>query len=134
MHQDQTLVFKSSDPVNHNVHLSPFNNAPVNQILAPNGSMEKKLVTERRVIPLTCDIHPWMKGYIMVFDHPFFAVTADDGSFEIKGVPTGEQNLVLWQSAVGYVNKEGLRGMPVTVKAGDVLDVGEVKLDPSKVK
>jgi hypothetical protein len=134
LHQDQTLIFKSSDPVNHNVHLSPFTNPPFNLILAPNGSVDKKLVAERRVIPLTCDIHPWMKGWIMVFDHPFYAVTGADGSFEIKGVPAGEQNLVIWQEAVGYATPGLARGMPVTVSAGEVKDVGEVKLDPSKVK
>jgi hypothetical protein len=134
MHQDQALVFKSSDPVNHNVHLSPFTNAPFNVILAPKGQMEKKLVAENRVIPLSCDIHGWMKGYIMVFDHPFFDVTTESGSFEIKGVPAGEQNLVVWQAATGFVTPNLRRGMPVTVKAGEVTDVGEIKLDPAKVK
>lgn len=134
LHQDQTLIFKSTDPVNHNVHLTPFNNAPFNTILAPSGQIEKKLVAERRVIPLSCDIHPWMKGWVMVFDHPFFAVTGEDGSFEIKGVPAGTQSLVVWQEATGYVTKNAARGMEVTVKAGQTTDIGSVKLDPAKVK
>jgi hypothetical protein len=132
--QDQAVKFKSSDPVNHNIHISPFTNAPFNQILPPNGEVEKKFVAERRVIPLTCDIHPWMKGWIMVLDHPFFAITSDDGSFEIKGVPAGEQNLILWQAAVGYANPGLARGMPVKVEAGKATDIGDVKLDPAKVK
>jgi hypothetical protein len=133
MIQDQGITFKSSDPVNHNVHLSPFTNPPFNVILAPNGAMTKNLVAERRVIPLVCDIHPWMKGWIMVFDHPFFAVTEADGSFEIKGVPTGDQNLVVWQAKVGYVNEGLARGMKVSVKSdGTVLD--DFKLDPKKIK
>jgi hypothetical protein len=134
MHQDQTIVFKSSDPVNHNVHLTPFTNQPFNTILAPNGNFSKKLFAEKRVIPLSCDLHNWMKGWIMVYDHPFFDVTADDGSFEIKGVPVGEQNLVIWQAAVGYATPGLAKGAPVTVLAGQVADVGEVKLDPAKVK
>ena len=134
IHQDQTLVFKSSDPVGHNVHLSPFSNAAFNTSISPNGQIEKKFVAERRVIPLACDIHPWMKGWIMVFDHPFFAITSTDGSFEIKGVPPGEQNLVIWQAAVGYATPGLAKGMPVTVKAGQTIDVGDVKLDPAKVK
>lgn len=134
VHQDQPIVFKSSDPVNHNVHLSPFTNPPFNSILAPNGTMEKKFVAERRVIPLSCDIHPWMKGVIMVFDHPFFAVTGEDGSFEIQGVPAGTQNLVVWQAAVGYASEGLARGTPVTVTAGKTTDVGEIKLNPAKVK
>ncbi len=102
-HQDQTLVIKSSDPVNHNVRYAAFANAAFNQILAPKGEIEMKLVAERRPIVVACDIHPWMKAYLMVFDHAFFAVTGPGGQFEIKGVPAGEQNLVLWQERVGYV-------------------------------
>lgn len=134
LHQDQTIEFKSSDPVNHNVHLQPFTNAPFNLILAAGGSVEKKLVAERRVIPLSCDIHPWMKGWIMVFDHPFFAVTAEDGSFELKGVPAGEHKLVIWQESVGYATPGLAQGMSVVVKDGAPTDLGEVKLDPAKVK
>jgi hypothetical protein len=134
IHQDQAIVIKSSDPVNHNVRYSAFTNSPFNQILAPKGELEVKLVAERRPILVSCDIHSWMKAYLMVFDHPFFAVTGPDGSFEIKGVPPGEQNLVLWQERVGYVNPEKARGMAVSVKAGEATDVGAVVLNPSQVK
>lgn len=134
IHQDQKIDFTSSDPVNHNVHGTPFMNDGFNFILPPNGSVSKSFVAEKRVIPLTCDIHPWMKGYFMVFDHPFFAVTGDDGSFEITGVPSGSQNLVIWQAAVGYANPGLAKGMPVSVAAGKTTDVGDVALDPAKVK
>lgn len=135
IHQNQTLVVKSSDPgINHNVRLNAFTNPGLNQNVAPGGQLEIHLVPERLPIKLICDIHPWMKSYVMVFDHPFFATTGKDGSFEIKGVPAGTQNLVIWQENVGYANKGAGRGMPVAVKAGEVTDVGEIKLDPAKVK
>jgi len=134
MHQDQVLVIKSTDPKNHNVRYSGFNNGGFNQIVGPGAQMEVKLTAERFPIVLACDIHPWMKGYIMVFDHPFFATTASDGSFEIKGVPAGDQNLIVWQETVGFVTPGLSRGMPVKVRAGEVTDVGDVKLDPAKVK
>lgn len=134
VHQDQAVVFKSSDPVNHNVHLTPFVNPPFNLILAANGQVERKFLAERRPIPLVCDIHPWMKGWIMVFDHPFFAVTSADGSFEIKGVPAGDQKIVLWQESVGYATPGLATGMPVTVEAGKTTELGEIKLDPAKVR
>jgi hypothetical protein len=73
-----------------------------------------------------------MKGWLMVFDHPFFTTTGLDGAFEIKGVPQGEQNLVVWQEKVGYATPGGGRGMPVTVRAGAVTDAGEIKLDTAK--
>ena len=138
IHQDQTLVIKSSDPVNHNVRYAAFANSPFNQIMAPKGEIEVKLVAERRPIVMACDIHSWMKAYIMVFDHPFFAVTGVDGAFEIKGVPAGEQNLVLWQERVGYVGftdpAKKAQGMAVTIRAGEVTDLGSVAIDPSQVK
>ena len=126
--QDQPLILKSSDPTNHNVRFAAFVNAPFNQILPANGQVKVNLVAERRPIPLACDIHPWMKGYIMVFDHPFFAITGADGSFEIQGVPAGEQKLVVWQETKGYVTDGKAAGMPVTVKAGAVTDVGSINL------
>jgi hypothetical protein len=126
--QDQPLVLKSTDPINHNVRFSAFVNAAFNQILPPNGQIEVKLVAERRPIPLACDIHPWMKGYIMVFDHPFFAITGEDGSFEIQGVPAGEQKLIVWQETKGYVTEGKALGTPVQVKAGEVTDVGLIKM------
>ena len=138
IHQDQTLVIKSSDPVNHNVRYAAFANSPFNQIMAPKGEIEVKLVAERRPIVVACDIHSWMKAYVMVFDHPFFTVTGADGAFEIKGVPAGEQNLVLWQERVGYVGftdpAKKAQGMAVTIRAGEVTDLGSVAIDPSQVK
>jgi hypothetical protein len=134
MHQDQMLVIKSSDPVSHNVRFNSFGNGASNEILAPKGKSEKKLVAERYPITLQCDIHPWMKGFIMVFDHPFFTITGPDGSFEIKGVPAGQQNLVVRQENVGWVTPGKGTGMPITVKAGEVTDVGEIKVDPATVK
>jgi hypothetical protein len=132
-HKDQKLLIKSSDPVGHNVRFTGFNNTGVNQMLAANGEFEvKNLSAETRPMELRCDIHTWMKGYLLVVDHPFFATTAADGSFEIKGVPVGDQNLVVWQGKIGYVNKGYGRGMPVSVKDGAVTDVGDVAIDPAR--
>ena len=134
LHQSQGLVLKSSDPVTHNIRFTSFTNGAFNQVLSPNGQVDLKLIEERRPIPLSCDIHPWMRGYVMVFAHPFFAVTGEDGSFEITGVPAGTQNLVLWQEKVGYVNQGGARGIPVEVAANQVTNVGDILVNPAKVK
>lgn len=134
MHQDQTLLMKSSDPASHNVRLTGFANPGINQVVAPNGKLTVKLVAERLPLRVGCDIHPWMHGHVMVFDHPFFAVTGADGSFELKGVPAGDYNLVVWQEKVGYVTPGAGRGMPVKVVAGQPTEVGEIKIDPAKVK
>jgi plastocyanin len=132
LHKDQGLTFKSSDPVSHNIHYTAFANGDLNQMLAPNGQFAHKFAAaEKRACRLVCDIHPWMLGYFFVFDHPFFMVTAADGSFEIQGVPAGSQNLVVWHET-GYVTPGLAKGMPVEVKAGETTDVGEIKLLPKK--
>ncbi len=125
---------KSSDPVGHNVRMTGFTNPGINQVVAPNGTLTVKLVAERLPLRVGCDIHPWMHGHVMVFDHPFFAVTGADGSFELKGVPAGDYQLVVWQEKVGYVTPGAGRGMPVHVAAGQASEVGEIKIDPAKVK
>jgi hypothetical protein len=79
-----------------------------------------------------------MKAYLMIFDHPFFAVTGHEGEFEIRGVPAGEQSLVLWQERVGYIGytdaAKKSQGRTVTVRNGVVSDVGSVAIDPAHVK
>jgi plastocyanin len=132
IHVEQTLVLKSSDPTGHNVRLTGFANSGLNQNVAPNGQISVKLQAERLPMRVACDIHPWMHGHVMIFDHPFFAVTGSDGSFEIKGVPEGEQNVVVWQEKVGYVTPGAGRGTPVKVVAEQVTEMPDVKIDPAK--
>ncbi len=134
LYTGQKAIFKSSDPVSHNVRFNGFANPSRNVVLAPNGELAETLKPERLPFELRCDIHPWMSGWVLPLDHPFFAVTQEDGSFEISGVPAGKQTLMLWQESVGYANEEGSKGKEVTVEAGKVVDVGVIKLDPGKVK
>lgn len=132
-HKAQGFVFKSSDPIGHNAHYTGFTNNK-NVALPPSGKTEDKLVAEKRPIALKCDIHPWMKGWIMVFDHPFFAVTAPDGSFTIDGVPAGPQSVIVWQEKAGYVTEGAAKGKTVQVESGKTVDLGDIVLSPTKVK
>jgi hypothetical protein len=129
----QKFEFKSSDPVGHNARYSGFSAGAKNLAIPPNGTILTTISPEKRPYTVNCDIHPWMNAWIMSFDHPFFAVTDKDGSFEITGVPAGPQKFVLWQEAVGYVEGKA-SGRDIEVKAGETLDLGDVKLDPAKVK
>jgi hypothetical protein len=134
MHQGQELIFTSSDRIIHNIHLSPLTNAGLNQLMPPEGRLRVKLLAERRAIPVQCGLHPWMHASIRVFDHPFFAKTGKDGSFEISGVPPGEQNLVVWHERTGYLTEGNSGGMVITVSSDKVSDVGEIRLAPEKIK
>ncbi len=133
IHQDQTLEIKSSDSVGHNVRYTPFTNPPLNRMMAAGDSMDVKFEAERRPIMVACDIHPWMRSYIAVFDHPFFAVSGKDGEFEIHGVPAGTQNLVVWQEKVGWINPGKAKGTPVVVAADATVDAGEFPIKSSQI-
>jgi hypothetical protein len=129
----QKLIFKSSDPVGHNVDFTTFNSGKINPMLPANGKTEFKIkAAETRPSKAICSIHPWMEGYVMIVDHPFAVVTKKDGSFEIKNVPAGEQNLVVWQNNKGFATPGLAKGMPITVKAGETTDVGEIKISEIK--
>jgi carboxypeptidase family protein len=65
------------------------------------------------MVPLTSDVHRWMAAYVGVMAHPFFAVTAADGSFTISGVPPGTYTLDAWHERLGAVTQD------VTVAAGE---------------
>ena len=133
--QEQTLLLKSSDTVPHNVHLNAFTNESFNVVLPAERADDEApgpRKTGHEIRPK--DFHTWMDSWIFAFDHPFFFVTGDDGTFEIKGVPAGLQKLVVWQPAIGYVTAGFGSGMAVTSEAGKTTDVGALKIDPAKVK
>lgn len=60
-----------------------------------------KKLSERKVIRIGCDLHPWMKAWVVVQKHPYFALTDDDGSFRLADVPPGEYELELWHETLG---------------------------------
>src|SRR5258708_973611 len=92
---NEPITIKNSDPTTHNIHFTPKNNPDWNQS-QPNGAapMTHKLAVAEVLVPVKCNQHPWMKAYVGVTKHPFFAVSAEDGSFTIQGVPAGQYTLV----------------------------------------
>jgi plastocyanin len=87
----QKLQIRNSDPTLHNIHPRPKKNAEFNVGQPRQGMKSTKTFSEAELlIPVACDVHPWMQAYISVFDHPFFAVTGADGSFEITGLAAGQ--------------------------------------------
>ncbi len=87
----QDIEFLNSDETNHNIHPLPRTNREWNESQPPKGDPKVKQFTqEELMIPVKCNVHPWMKLYVNVVPHPFFAVSGADGSFEIKGLPAGD--------------------------------------------
>ncbi len=90
----QPLKLRNSDETLHNIHPRPVVNEGFN-VGQPRKGMEseKKFTKAETIFPVSCDVHPWMRSYIAVFDHTFFTITKDDGAFEIPNVPPGEYEI-----------------------------------------
>ncbi|HEY2961219.1 MAG TPA: carboxypeptidase regulatory-like domain-containing protein [Pyrinomonadaceae bacterium] len=112
---NQKLSVTNSDATQHTIHPTPKLNAEWNQT-QPNGAapIEKSFNRPEILIPVKCNQHPWMKAYIGVMKNPFYAVSAENGTFEIKGLPPGTYTVVAWRE--GGVNGTE-KTMQVTVPA-----------------
>ena len=107
------LEITNSDPILHNVHAyqagatvrSVFNIAQ--PIKGQRTSIKPTLLNKLGLVLTTCDAgHPWMSGYIMVADHPYYAVTDENGSFLLDHVPPGIYKLKMWHEGVAITEKE----------------------------
>ena len=113
-----TIVVKNPAPVAHNFFWDSGNNGSHNVNVPPNNGnwkMPNALVKEAPPIQYKCTIHGWMTGYVRVFDHPYFAVTDDDGKFEIKNAPAGKYRIVYWHETGLRGGKDGRFGEPIQI-------------------
>ena len=103
----QKLTVKRKDQVAHTFHYYSNRSPQFAVVPGPNG-MPPIRFDEPESLPMkvTCDIHPWMNGWILVVDHPFAAVTDRDGKFEIKGLPPGKHDFWFWQERAGWLEKK----------------------------
>jgi len=132
----QNMVIKNSAPVPHNAKWTSRENGEINPLIPSGGQykLENALVAEKFPIEVACSIHPWMKAWVRVFDHPYFAVTDGDGNFEIKNAPVlkGKLRIFIWQETGGLNGgAEGRFGQTVDVKPGTV-DLKEIKFSDGK--
>lgn len=98
----QKLDIKNSDPTNHNIHPMPAQNREWNQSMPPGAAdLMQDFARPEVMIPVKCNVHPWMKAYIGVMSNPFFAVSDDKGAFTLKGLPPGDYTIEAWQEKYG---------------------------------
>ena len=112
----QNIEIRNNDPTNHNIHPLPKINQEWNESQAPGSDPKMRTFAREEANPpiaVKCNVHPWMRSYIAVLSHPYSAVTGDDGSYTIKGLPPGTYTLTAWHE------KYGAKDMPVTVAAKD---------------
>ncbi|HET9838938.1 MAG TPA: carboxypeptidase regulatory-like domain-containing protein, partial [Candidatus Angelobacter sp.] len=90
----QQLKILNSDKADHNIHSMSSNNPMWNESQTANSKpVLESFVNPEMMVPVQCNQHPWMRAYINVMSHPYFAVTSADGSFAIKNLPPGEYTL-----------------------------------------
>jgi len=116
----QKLLIRNSDPLLHNIHALP-KNSPEFNFGQPRQGMEDDKRTFKKaevMVKFKCDVHPWMSAYVGVLDHPFFAVSGDDGTFEIKGLPAGSYTIESWHEKYGVQEQQVTvaDGAPTTVE------------------
>jgi plastocyanin len=98
----EDVKFTNSDSINHNIHPLPRTNQEWNES-QPAGSpaIVKRFTRQEVMMPVKCNVHPWMRAFIGVVNHPFFAVTTADGTFKISGIPPGKYTIEAWQERYG---------------------------------
>jgi plastocyanin len=117
---NQKLELVNDDSTSHNIHPTPANNREWNKAEPPGSKMEDSFAREEIAIPVRCNVHPWMRGYIAVFKHPYFAVTGKDGSFDLSGLPAGTYTIKAWHEKLGTATQT------VTIEAGETKEIGFV--------
>ncbi len=107
------MTVLNSDGILHNVHTTPFDNAPLN--VAQPGTEPEIMgdpFTFPETIPVSCDVHSWMNAYVVTVDNPYAVLTGPSGSFTLSDVPAGTYEIEIWHPELGS------QTMEVTVEAG----------------
>jgi plastocyanin len=114
----QPLQVVTSDPTTHNIHVMPKETRSWNVTQQPGSPpITSKFSHAEIMVPVRCNIHPWMEAYIGVVSNPYYAVTGDDGSFQIRGLPAGDYTLDVWTATFGTQERQA------TVRPGEKASV-----------
>lgn len=135
LREGQDVVVKNSSSVAHNFKWTgdpSLANSQGNILLPPKGSFKiKGLEASRFPVLVSCNIHPWMNGYLRVFNHPYYGVTNESGAFEMPKAPVGEYRLKIWHGSAGWLGgAAGKTGKAITIKAGHINDLGDISFPP----
>jgi plastocyanin len=131
------VIFGNDDPIHHNILANMLYNAPFNLAIQPQGNIEQIFKrAERRPCQLTCPIHSWMKGYLVVKDHPYVGISDQNGKLEIKNIPVGKWRFQFWHEQPGYLKKLLVKNQTIEDRKGiyelEILpgknDLGEIKM------
>lgn len=98
----QDVEIMNSDPTLHNVHSMSKQSKEFNLGMPIQGmKIKRKFDKPEVMVRFKCDVHPWMGAYAGVLTHPFFSVSNDTGSFELKDLPAGTYEIEAWHEKYG---------------------------------
>jgi plastocyanin len=113
----QQIAFKNSDGVLHNIKTKPTANRPFNISQPTEMETTRTFESKEVMVPVQCDVHGWMHAYVGVLDHPYFAVSGEDGGAKIGNLPPGTYTIEAWHE------KYGTKTQSVTLAANETKDI-----------
>ena len=104
----QPLQIRNDDQTLHNVHAMPTVNSQFNEGQPVQGMVSTKKFDKAEITPfkVKCDVHGWMKSYMAVMPHPFYAVSAANGTFTIPNLPPGQYTVIAWHEKFGQTQQQ----------------------------
>jgi hypothetical protein len=138
MRAGQDFIGKNSSGLKHSMRVigvGPNSGNSLNVVLEPKS--ERKIGKNEWQAtgspnPIDCTLHPWMKGWLFVFAHPYFAISDENGKFELKNVPAGKFRLVIWHERGGWLVSEkdnkGKNGKLITIGAKESTELGKIEM------
>lgn len=115
----QPLVIRNSDSIGHNSNIQTIKNAASNNLIAAGSDTSVTFKSDEAVpAQVTCNIHPWMKAWVVIRDNPYCGISKADGTFEIPNLPAGELELQFWHEKAGYIAEATVDGRSEKLSRG----------------
>lgn len=125
----QKLIFTNLDKHGYNPNLSTFKNPPVSFLIRPNVNYRHQFkIPERLPCPVFCSVHPWIRGFAVIRDHPYIGVSDKNGDIAIRNIPAGIHRFQFWHESAGYLTNVKIDGKLIQWKYGRI----EIEIRPNK--
>ena len=103
----QTLLIRNRNPIGDSAKIDTLANPPLNILLPIKSESRQQYPTpERLPVRVSCSLHPWESGWLLIKEHPYMAVSQADGKFAIRNIPCGRWTFQFWHEQAGYLTEE----------------------------
>lgn len=90
----------------HSIHVFGYANREANKAVPPGAAPIQITLPRPELVTVRCEVHKWMRAYVMVAKNPYYVVTGTGGRFRLEGVPAGHYHLKVWQENLGELDQE----------------------------